>query len=69
MIWVKEVLETLQGDGKILGTCVVGWVKIRDAAMTYCQRRKDEHRFDGKGDFDMTKAATYDLLEEKETVP
>lgn len=26
-------------------------------------------RFDGRGDYDMTKAATYDLIDQKETTP
>ncbi|MCJ1405706.1 hypothetical protein MMC11_008936 [Xylographa trunciseda] len=67
--WVKETLEELSADGKALGTSVVGWDRVRDGAMGYCQRKKDQHRFDGKGNFDMRKAATYDLVEEKETIP
>lgn len=42
---------------------------MRDDAMGYCQRKKDQHRFDGKGNFDTSKAATYDLIEGKETIP
>jgi hypothetical protein len=67
--WVKEVLETLETDGKALGTGVIEWTKVRNGAMEYCQRKKDEHRFDGKVQFDMSKAATYDLIEGKETIP
>lgn len=64
--WVKEALEGLKADGQALGTCVIEWNSVRDGAMTYCQRKKNEHRFDGEGNFDMGKAPTYDLIERKE---
>lgn len=66
--WVKEALDGLKVDGKALGPCVIEWDQVRDGAMTYCQRKKDQHRFDGKGNFDMRKAATYDLIEGKEII-
>ena len=34
--------------------------RVRDGAMNYCQRKKDQHRFDGQG--------SYDLIEGKETI-
>lgn len=67
--WVKEALQALKADGKTLGTSVVDWETVRDVAMRYVQKKKDEHRFDGKGNFDMQKAATFDLIEGKETIP
>jgi hypothetical protein len=67
--WVKEALGTLKADNKALGTSVLDWNKVRDASMGYCQRKKDEHRFDGQRNFDMKKAATYDLLTQKQTIP
>jgi hypothetical protein len=67
--WVREALEAIQADGKALGTAIIEWSKVRDAAMAYCQKKRDEHRFDGRGDYDMTKAATYDLIDQKETIP
>ena len=67
--WVKEALETLKADNKALGTSVLDWNKVRDVSMGYCQRKKDEHRFDGQGNFDMKKPATYDLLTQKQTIP
>lgn len=33
VIWVKEALAALQGDGKALGTSNVDWNAVRDAAM------------------------------------
>ena len=65
---IKEAPEKLEADGKTLGTRVTEWGRVRDGAMTYCQRKKDEHRFDGKGDFDMSKVPTYDLIEQKEVI-
>jgi len=67
--WVKEALEALNTDGKILGTKVTEWQTVRDGAMWYIQQKKAEHRFDGKGNFNMKYAATYDLLDGKETIP
>lgn len=67
--WVKEALERLEKDGKVLGTSMTDWGKVRDTAMDYCQKKKDEHRFDDKGSFDMRRVATYDLIESKETIP
>lgn len=69
VFWVKEALERLQRETKALGTKVIEWETVRDGAMLYCQRKKDEHRFDGKGEFGMSKVPTYDLIERKETVP
>jgi len=67
--WVKEALESLAADGKALGTSVTEWTVVRNAAMEYCDRKKKEHRFDGRGSYDMNKAPTYDLIEKKETMP
>lgn len=66
--WVREALERLKADGKALGTSLIEWETVRTEAMAYCQRKKDQHRFDGQGDFDMRKTPTYDMLERKETV-
>jgi hypothetical protein len=66
--WVKEALEGLKADGRALGTSMIDWDRVRNESMGYCQKKKDEHRFDGKGNFDMHKAATYDLIEGKETI-
>ncbi|TKA64549.1 hypothetical protein B0A49_09935 [Cryomyces minteri] len=67
--WVKEALGILREDGKAIGTSKLDWQTVRDTAMAYCQRKRNDHRFDGKARFDMSKAATYDLLEMKETIP
>lgn len=67
--WVKEAFERLQTDQHALGTSVTEWAMIRDRAMSYCQAKKEQHRFDGQGDFELGKAPTYDLIEGIETTP
>jgi len=66
--WVQEGLEMLKADTKALGTSVIEWDKVRNEAMGYCQQKKDQHRFDGQGNFDMRKVPTYDLMERKEII-
>ena len=66
--WVKEALETLQADNKALGTSMLEWSIVRNVAIAYCQRKTDQRRFDGKGNFDMRKAPTYDLLQQREII-
>lgn len=58
----------LKADPKALGTSVVKWEKVRSEAMEYCQRKKDQHRFDGQGNFDMRKVPTYDAMERMEII-
>ena len=66
--WIREALETLKADNVALGRSVVGWERVRNESMSYCQREKDQHRFDGQRNFDMTKVSTYDLFEHKEII-
>lgn len=68
VFWVKEALEILKLDPKALGTNVVEWEKVRYETMDYCQRKKDQHRFDGQGNFNMRTVPTYDLMERKEII-
>jgi hypothetical protein len=69
VIWVKEAIEALRADGKALGTSRTVWQYVRDTAMWYIEKKKNEHRFDGLANFDIKQSATYDLLEGKETIP
>jgi hypothetical protein len=66
--WVKNALEAVQGS-EAVGTSQLDWETVRDGILEYCEQKKESHRFDGKGDFDMTRTATYDLLEGRETIP
>ncbi|KAL4948775.1 hypothetical protein BDW69DRAFT_198613 [Aspergillus filifer] len=55
-------------DGKGLGTSVIEWDKVRNQEIGYCQHKTGQHRFDGRGNFDMTKVPTYDLMQLKEMI-
>lgn len=64
--WVREALDLLQRDREALGTARTDWTVVRCAALEYVGRKKREHRFDDKGDFEESKVATWDLIEDKE---
>ena len=66
--WVNEALEKLEAHGKVLGTHRTEWLDVTDTALWYVEKKKCEHRFDGKGDYDTSNVPTYDLMESKETV-
>ena len=70
VLWVKEALARLKVDGKAMGTSQIDWQRVRDAAMEYVQRKRDEHRFESSsaGTFDMRKPPTFDLVEGKEVI-
>ena len=67
-IFGQEVLEGLKADGKAMRRSVLERESVRDEAMKYCQREKDQHRFDGQGSYGSRKVPTYDLIEGKETI-
>ncbi|CAK7274931.1 hypothetical protein SEPCBS57363_006417 [Sporothrix epigloea] len=68
--WVREALEMIANNDTAMGTAVLDWAKVRDAAMAFTQSKIDSHRFDGKAEvkFGMDKAPTYDLIEGKELI-
>lgn len=68
--WVEHALEALRADGRALGTSILDWDTVGDAAIGYVQQKKDQGRYDGSrpGVFDMGKAATFDLLLGREIV-
>jgi hypothetical protein len=67
--WVQEAINAILQDGKALGTCAESWTAIRDTAMQYVADKKAAHRFDGRVQHDMKKAATWDMLGGKEAIP
>ena len=69
VIWVRSALEILDVDKKALGIRKMSWNVIRDTALKDVQDKESQHRFDGKGKFDLEKAATFDLLDQRESVP
>ena len=69
VIWVKNALKAIEDDGAAVGTSKLEWEVVRDAVMRYCRQKRDQHRFDGRGNFDTTVPSTYDLLEGREMIP
>jgi len=82
--WLREALAVLQRSNankdadndktrsaadRVLGSCELDWKTVRDAAMGYCQKKKDQNRFNNKGNFDVKnlRPPTFDLLQMKET--
>lgn len=65
--WVKEALLRVEQSTGVIGTSVVDWKAVRDADMSFCQQKRDQHRFDGTGDFDNNRVPTFDLIKGKET--
>ncbi|KAF1993982.1 hypothetical protein P154DRAFT_625054 [Amniculicola lignicola CBS 123094] len=66
--WVQEALSWGAHDGKALGSCQTDWTHVRDTAMWYIAKKAAEHRFDGQGQFDLSKVPTWDAIEGKELV-
>ncbi|KAF9693545.1 hypothetical protein EKO04_008470 [Ascochyta lentis] len=66
--WVQEALAWAAQDGKALGTCLTDWKVVRDTAMWYVAKKAADHRFDGQGQFDQSRVATWDAIERKELV-
>ena len=67
--WVKDALVRLADDGRALGTSVSDWLTVENTAKRYVQEKKDQHRFDGQEPWDLEKVPTWDLIENKETIP
>ncbi|KAK6431492.1 hypothetical protein LTR95_012346 [Oleoguttula sp. CCFEE 5521] len=66
--WVKEALFYIEASKNVIGTSVVEWEPVRNAAMTYCKQKKEQHRFDGKGKYDTSRVPTFHLTLEEETI-
>jgi len=69
VIWTQDALRALSSDKKALGTRKSDWDYVKTEALRYIEEKIAQHRFDQIGTFDMGKAATYDLLQGRETVP
>jgi hypothetical protein len=66
--WIREALDLIQDDEQALGTSVTDWNSVRNTAMWYVEKKKRDHRFDGQGQYDQKKAATWDMLERRELI-
>ncbi|KAG9234215.1 hypothetical protein BJ875DRAFT_496045 [Amylocarpus encephaloides] len=65
--WVRDGVLALKSDGKTLGTAQLDWDYLESMANWFVELKKSQHRFDGQGNWDMTKVPTYDVLEGRET--
>ncbi|KAH0542454.1 hypothetical protein FGG08_003125 [Glutinoglossum americanum] len=68
-VWIRDALAALEADERSLGTKKTDWQIVEHIANWYVQHKKDQHRFDGQVQWDMAKAPTYNLLEDRETIP
>lgn len=67
--WVENALAAIEMEGRgCVGTCVLDWEVIRDTAKKYVEEKKAAHRYQDGEKWDITKCATYDLLERKEII-
>lgn len=66
--WVQEALTWAAQDGKTLGTSHTDWKYVGDTVIWYVAKKAADHRFDGQGQFDQGKVATWDAIEGKELV-
>ena len=68
--WIKEGLDALASTGA-LGTSIIDWQTVRDATISYVEKKKAQHRFDGQAAtrrFDSSKVPTYNLLDKSEII-
>lgn len=65
--WVRNALEVL-AEGKVARSANLDWNRIRQKALRYCLEKTVQHRFDGRGSFDLDRVATYDTLIGMETI-
>ena len=65
--WVKEALVRIERSEGVVGTSVLGWEAVREAALSYCRRKRDQRRFDGTGKYDLSQVPTFDMILMKET--
>ena len=65
--WVKEALLRSEQPEAVVGASMLGWEAVREAALSYCRRKRDERRFDGTRKHDPTQVPTFDMILMKET--
>ncbi|KAF2762284.1 hypothetical protein EJ05DRAFT_497145 [Pseudovirgaria hyperparasitica] len=66
--WIQEAFNAAMADRAALGTRLADWERARSISMWYVTKKTMEHRFDGQGDFNNDKIATWDAIENKEIV-
>jgi hypothetical protein len=65
--WVREALFCIERSEGVVGTSVLGWEDVREAALSYCRQKRHQRRFDGTGKYDPTQVPTFDIILMKET--
>lgn len=65
--WVREALLRIERSEGVVGTSVLGWEAVREAALSYCRLKRNQRRFDGSGEYDATQVPTFDMILTKET--
>lgn len=66
--WIREALLLASLEPGVLGSHMEDWEEIRQKAMSYVEQKKISHRFDGLGQFDVSKPATWDMLQDRELI-
>lgn len=66
--WVKDALEALREQRNALGTSELDWDIVKPETLNYFRFKEAQHRFDGRGNFNTAKPATYDLLRRAELI-
>lgn len=66
--WVANALAELAKDGKALGTSQLDWAKVEETARQYVGQKIAAGRYE-KAEEAMKPRPTWDMLQDKETVP
>lgn len=67
--WAQDGFREVLKDKKALEKVVDDWDFVRDTAMWYVEQKKAAHRFDGLGEFNQSRVATWDMLSGEELIP
>ncbi|KAF4122132.1 hypothetical protein GMORB2_7725 [Geosmithia morbida] len=68
--WVGEVVSSVLQDPRAIWTKPgMGWEQVKDGSLWYLAWKKVNHRFDDRGQYDRSKAATWDMVLGAERTP
>lgn len=63
--WIKSAVARLGADPQLSSACPFDWEAIREAGVSYCEMKKQQHRWNGKSDsgpYDASVVPTFDLV-------
>ncbi|KAK5215747.1 hypothetical protein LTR47_009946 [Exophiala xenobiotica] len=66
--WVADAMSRVANDSKAVGTAQLNWSKVEAVAREYVAKKVAAGRYSKAEDMALPKP-TWDMLEEKETVP